>query len=265
VPAIGLGSVTLWYETSGSGPPLLFVPGSSGDLRTTPTELHAPLAATHTVVTYDHRGLGRSSDPGVPATTGDHADDAAALLHALGHDRVDVVGLSFGGMVAQELAIRHPGLVRRLVLLASSSGGAGGAPHPLLELAGLAPDERAERHLGLADTRYRGPDHHPAVDARAWAPLRALLRPVDAPTDAPGRARLAAARAAHDTWERLPAIACPTLVAGGRFDAIAPPANQERLASAIPDSHLRLFEGGHLFVLQDPAAHPAVADFLVRT
>jgi 3-oxoadipate enol-lactonase len=71
-----------------------------------------------------------------------------------------------------------------------------------------------------------------------------------------------AARAEHNTSRRLGAIACPTLVCGGRFDGIAPPANSEFLASAIPGAQLQLFDGGHAFFMQDPAALPAIVDFL---
>jgi 3-oxoadipate enol-lactonase len=70
------------------------------------------------------------------------------------------------------------------------------------------------------------------------------------------------ARSRHDTAERLGDISCPTLVCGGRYDGIAPPANSEFLAQTIPGARLELFEGGHVFFLQDPAAFPAMLGFL---
>ena len=70
------------------------------------------------------------------------------------------------------------------------------------------------------------------------------------------------ARRHHDTWDRLGTIGCPTLVCGGRYDGIAPPANSERLASRIPGAELALFEGGHGFLWQDPAAFPRILGFL---
>jgi 3-oxoadipate enol-lactonase len=63
-------------------------------------------------------------------------------------------------------------------------------------------------------------------------------------------------------WDRLPQIRCPVLIAGGRYDGIALPETQERMAERIPGATLRFFEGGHLFMLQDPAALPAMMDFL---
>ena len=70
------------------------------------------------------------------------------------------------------------------------------------------------------------------------------------------------ARSHHDVWDRLDRITCPTLVAGGRYDGIAPPANAEGIADRIPGADLRLYEGGHAFFAQDPAALPEVLDFL---
>jgi len=70
------------------------------------------------------------------------------------------------------------------------------------------------------------------------------------------------ARSRHDVCDRLARIACPTFVACGRFDAIAPPTNAEAIAERIPNADLRVYEGGHAFFAQDPAALPAVIDFL---
>ena len=85
---------------------------------------------TFEVLAYDQRGLGQTEVPEGPYTMAEYADDAAALIAAVGWDDCAVVGVSFGGMVAQELAIRHPGRVRRLALCCTSSGGAGGCLVP---------------------------------------------------------------------------------------------------------------------------------------
>ncbi|MDA0365579.1 MAG: alpha/beta fold hydrolase, partial [Chloroflexi bacterium] len=120
-----VNALELWYERRGDGPRLLVIPGSGGDLRNGSSG--APLEARFDVLTYDHRGLGRTSKPAGPYTMAEYADDTAALLDAVGWERCHVLGISFGGMVAQELAIRHPDRIDRLVLACSSAGGAGGA------------------------------------------------------------------------------------------------------------------------------------------
>ena len=77
-----------------------------------------------------------------------------------------------------------------------------------------------------------------------------------------GARRQLAARAGHDTWERLPALDMPVLLAGGRFDGIAPVANMEALAARIPGATLNLYEGGHLFLVQDKSAYPDIIQWL---
>jgi 3-oxoadipate enol-lactonase len=163
-------------------------------------------------------------------------------------------------MVAQEVAIRHRQRVRRLVLCCTSAGGAGGASYPLQELVDLDPKEASARRMELIDTRWDEAwrKEHPEMVA-----LIADRMPERAGEPAAkGLTNQMAARAEHDTSARLGAITCPTLVCGGKFDGIAPPANSEFLASAIPGARLEIFEGGHAFFMQDATALPAIIDFL---
>jgi len=265
VTRTALDDVELYYEVAGTGPRLLLISGTGSDLRAPPRVFDGPLADLFEIAAYDQRGLGQSSIPPGPYTMADYADDAAGLLDALSWTDALVMGISFGGMVAQELALRHPTRVRRLVLACTSSGGDGGASYPLHELADLPEEDRTARHLELADTRYDAAWR--AGHPEEWRSLSKLMR--DRATiggDEPGRAEGAAlqldARRCHDTWDRLRGIDCPTFVCGGVHDGIAPPANARHLASAIPGATLQLFEGGHLFLLQDRAAWPAITAFL---
>jgi 3-oxoadipate enol-lactonase len=260
VPFADVDGVSLYYELQGSGARLLCISGTGGDLRQQP-RLDGPLAATFEVLAYDQRGLGQSSVPAWPYAMADFADDAAALLDAVGWDDCLVMGVSFGGMVAQEVAIRHPERVHRLVLACTSAGGAGGASYPLHELADLSPEERSDVRMELIDTRWdetwrrANPEMVQLLGAR-------LGLEGEGSAPAPGLTNQLAARAAHETAGRLGSITCPTLVCGGRFDGIAPPANSEFLARAIPGARLELFDGGHGFFMQDPAALPAIIAFL---
>lgn len=258
-----VNGIDVWFEREGAGERLLFISGTGSDLRVKPNVFDGPAPKAFDVLAYDQRGLGRTEKPDEPYTMADYGDDAAGLMDAVGWDQALVVGVSFGGMVAQELAIRHPGKVKRLVLACTSPGGAGGASFPFHEIQHLEGEARARFMLGVSDTRW---------DA-AWQaanPERARkfvdATPGDPYAGEPGRAmgarRQLEARALHDTWDRLPQIACPVLIAAGRFDGVALPETQEKMLARIPGARLEWFEGGHMFMIQDRTAWPKMIAFL---
>lgn len=260
---IPVNGLNLWIEQQGSGPPLLVIMGTGGDLRRRPNIFEAPLTGAHIVASYDQRGLGQSDKPPGPYSMAQYADDAAGVLDALGWARVAVMGISFGGMVAQELAIRHPGRIERLVLCCTSPGGAGGASYPLHEVQDIEPGERTRFMLPISDTRHDlawQEAHHEVVDSLV------AMATYDPYADEPGRAMGARAqleaRRLHDTWDRLDQITAPTLICAGRYDGIALPATQEKMAGRIPNSRLEFFEGGHLFMVQDRTAYRVIGEFL---
>jgi len=242
---------------------LLFISGTGGDLRVKPNVFDGPLTKAFDLLAYDQRGLGQSGKPDRPYTMADYADDAAGLMAELGWDEALVVGVSFGGMVAQELVLRHPARVKRLVLACTSPGGAGGASFPFHEIDHLQGEARARHMIPISDTRRdaawtaANPEMHAqfvamaATDPYAAEPGRTM-----------GARRQLEARAHHDVWDRLSQIRTPVLIAAGKYDGIAKPEAQLNLALRINGSALRFFEGGHLFMIQDRAAIPAMIEFL---
>jgi 3-oxoadipate enol-lactonase len=263
MPYLPIRDIDIWFDRAGTGVPLLAISGSRGDLRRKPNLLGSPLAKAFDVLAYDQRGLGRTSKPDKPYLMADYADDAAALLDAVGWERVRVVGLSFGGMVALELVLRHPDRVARLALCCTSPGGEGGSSYPIHLLQDLPADQRARVMESVSDTRCNA----------SWATenpgeLRELSRRfsdepfADEPGHQIGTDRLLEARRQHDTWERLDQIGCPVLICGGRYDGIALPSSQERMVERIPEATLRMFEGGHLFLWQDGSAFDEIIRFL---
>jgi pimeloyl-ACP methyl ester carboxylesterase len=265
VPTTSANGIELYYERQGSGPKLLFFNGSGATLKTSGALLLKPFAERFDVVAHDQRGLGETSVPEGPYTMADYAADGAALLDAVGWDTCRVFGVSFGGMVAQEFAVTYPSRVSRLALACTSPGGAGGSSYPLHELASMPAAERAPLAMSLMDSRW-GPswfESHPVDKAIASA----YAERGAGSASAPERQRLGErlqleARSHHDVWDRLANITCPTLVAGGRFDGIAPPDNSAAIASRIGGAELRMYDGGHLFMVQDPTAMPDIVEFL---
>jgi pimeloyl-ACP methyl ester carboxylesterase len=153
--------------------------------------------------------------------------------------------------------------VTRLALMCTSPGGPGRASYPLHDLADLPPAEQAALTTTLLDTRFTTAwlDTHP--DDRALVDVRATRRSAGRSDEQRrGEIEQLGARGGHDVWERLPAITCPTLIAAGRYDGIAPAANSEAIASRIAGAELHLYEGGHLFFAQDRAALVDIVAFL---
>jgi pimeloyl-ACP methyl ester carboxylesterase len=183
-------------------------------------------------------------------------------MDAVSWDSARVLGISFGGMVAQELAVTTPDRVERLALLCTSAGGQGGSSYPLQQLEHLGEDERIQKRRQLMDTRF-DPEwlaSHPfdrdlvdALEKRA---------PDAGPGQGPGPRLQLEARRHHDVWDRLPAVTCPTYIACGRFDGIAPPQNSTAMASRIAGAELHVYEGGHAFLAQDPRSITDVIGFL---
>jgi 3-oxoadipate enol-lactonase len=259
-----VNGIDIYYERWGSGPHLLYFNASGASLATTRT-LIDPYAEAFDVAAHDQRGLGQTSIPPGPYTMADYASDAAGLLDHLGWDTCRVVGFSFGGMAAQEFAVTWPERVERLALGCTSPGGA--APsYPLHELADLDPAERGAAMIHLVDTRFT-PEWMANDPASRWMAeaVVAGATVVKTAEQLRGEREQLEARRHHDVIDRLGRIAAPTLVACGRFDGIAPLANGELIARSIPGAELRVYDGGHIFSLQDPRARPDIISFMSST
>ena len=262
MPVDHVNGVELYWERMGSGPRLLFCNGSGTTLRAVRPLLDL-VAATFDLLAWDYRGLGNSVPLTGPYTMADLAADAVGLLEIAGWDICRVLGVSFGGMVAQELAVTRPERVERLAVACTAAGGDGGSSYPLQKLQELPFEERTAAQLKLADSRWdeRWLEAHPADRALAEA-LTVTGQHQQDPAAAAAQKAQPEARARHDVWNRLDAITCPTLIGYGNYDGIAPARNSTAIASRISGAELRGYEGGHLFLFQDPAALPEFEAFL---
>jgi 3-oxoadipate enol-lactonase len=269
-----VGSLDLYYEEHGSGDPLLLIMGLAADSRAWMFQL-PDFAPRYRTIAFDNRGVGRSSKPPGPYTIHEMADDAAGLLDVLDVARAHVVGVSMGGMIAQELTLRHPGRVRSLVLACT---------YP-------EPDANAERQRQFSVTQFGGSvsaNGEVRIDLSALDPMRlfqhllptvfnqsfidrdlAKLLPLFTGALEYGfsmEALLGQVEAVmgHRTTDRLHQIAVPTLVITGDADRLIPPANSDILAENIPGARLVKVPGGsHGFNFETPEVfNRAVLDFL---
>jgi pimeloyl-ACP methyl ester carboxylesterase len=250
-----VGEHELDYERSGNpgAPPLLLIMGMSG------TSLHwtdaflDELRPHFDVIAFDHRGVGASTPLAGAITITEMADDAAGLLRALSIERAHVVGISMGGMIAQELALAHPELVLTLTLGCTYCGGEGSAltrPEVWQRLAEglLSGDREKALRAGFeANITRAAAAANPALYEQVLelAERRAVAVPVI-------MAQVQAC-AAHDTSERLSDLRVPTLVVHGTEDEMLPVVNAEVIAAHIPGARLEILDGaGHLFFWEQP-------------
>lgn len=262
MPFAKIRDINLYYEIVGEGPRLLFINGTAADLRRKQPFVDK-LSDHFTVLRFDQRGLGQTEKPDVHYSMADYADDAAALMDLVGWDEAAVLGVSFGGSVAQEFARRHQSRITRMVLACSNPGGSYG--YPLLELQGKDKETRARTMLSL-DLRKSAEWQaaNPEETERLLEMGRKRGGPVD-PNDqhaAMGARRQLEAREEHKALEWLHEITVPVALFGGRYDGLGTEAGQRIMAEKISGSIMQLFEGAHSFLNEDPEALPAVVAFL---
>ena len=252
MPGIPVGEITLDCERSGSGPSLLMIMGRSGTYSHWGEPLLSGLRRDFDVIVYDHRGVGASSRLQGPLTIRQMAADAAGLLDALELDCAHVLGISMGGMVAQELALAHAERVRTLTLGCTYCGGPGSLlssqeiQRRMADAVASGDIERAIRTAWEANVsagfaaREAEWERFRELSLRRRVALEVILEQTRAV-------------AGHDTHARLGEIALPTLVVHGTVDQTLPVANGEMIAELIPGARLELLEGvGHLFFLERP-------------
>jgi pimeloyl-ACP methyl ester carboxylesterase len=244
----------LRVSVEGDGPAILLIMGLGGNIemwRPLERELHQRGFQT---IAYDASGTGHSPPRLVPLRPHGLARQAAHLLDALGLPDADVLGVSFGGGVAQELALRNPHRVRRLVL-ASTACGLGGVPGNPLALGLLATPLRyySPRFLQMTARRMYGP----IADADGALMRQQITARRSRPPTPWGYVSQLYASAGWTSLPWLHRIAAPTLVLTGSRDPIVPPINARILGARIPRAAVHVVpDAGHL-LLMDHAAHSA--------
>ncbi len=241
MPRIEVNGIGLQYEERGSGPPLVLIMGFGAPAAFWSDAFVDRLARSFRVIAYDNRGTGASEKRDEPITIRTLADDAG-LLTALGLERVDVFGVSMGGMIAQELVLHHPQRVRRLVLGCTHCGGANIVPAAPEVLARLMPPRGTpprEAIAGLWSAMTTEETRRERADFLEAMTERLLARPTPVVT----LRRQMEAISRFATCDRLAQIGAPTLVITGDRDVLVPPENSSRLAARIPGARLAVIAG----------------------
>jgi 3-oxoadipate enol-lactonase len=254
MPKVAVRGTELHYERAGSGERLLLIQGMSGTHVAWGQAFKGALEERFDVVAFDNRGIGLSERISEPFTIVEMADDTAALLDEVGWESAHVLGISMGGMIAQELALTHPDRLRSLTLGCTYCGGDGSQ---------LMPQENAEKLLA----GFSSGDREQAIragyevnlssafraDENAFAAFHEMATSVPAPREII-QLQLQAIMG-HDTSARLGEIAIPTLIVHGTVDGVLPYPNGEMIAGLMPGARLETLEGvGHMFWWEQPQA-----------
>jgi pimeloyl-ACP methyl ester carboxylesterase len=241
MPLARLNGISISYQVEGEGEPLVMIMGFTGGRSGWMPQIRF-FKKYYRVVTFDNRGVGKSDKPPGPYSTRMMADDTVKVMDVLGIDRAHIMGISMGGMIAQELAINYPQRVMKLVLASTyarqdETSGDTAEQAKFLQLSAekkvgamvsLAFNRPFYRFtfglLGRVQTKFMGASARVGIVGQSEACLR------------------------HDTLERLSSITAPTLVIVGTGDRIIKPVSSEVIAGKIPNAKLVEVEGGsHYF------------------
>jgi pimeloyl-ACP methyl ester carboxylesterase len=258
MPRVEVDGLSVAYERAGDGPALVLLHGFTHDSRAWRPQLQG-LSDQFTLIAWDAPGAGQSPDP--PETFGidDWADCLAGFLDAARVQRAHILGLSWGGLLAQEFYRRHAARVRSLVLADTYAGWKGSLPEPIpeerlaacLRDASLPPAEFVPRYLPGMFSESPGPE------------VRDELARIMSDFHPTGFRLMATALAYADTRDLLPNIRVPTLLIWGDSDARSPVTVAHQLRDAIPGARLAVISGaGHISNLEEPVQfNAAVRDF----
>jgi 3-oxoadipate enol-lactonase len=250
VPYIQTSRLRIYYEARGTGESLIVIRGLGSTLESSP-EIVERLSARFRVISFDNRCVGQTDQPQHAFTVADMAEDTAALMDALEIESAHVLGISLGGMVAQELALRHPDRVRRLALACTHAGVRTCTRSPawatrIFNESAAMPRTEARRHAVPILFARKTIEERPRVVEQMLATTINNNQPKSSYLLQLGAALK------HDTYDRLPQIKHPTLVITGAEDVLIPAANSRLIAERIPGARLVEFEEtGHVFFIEN--------------
>jgi pimeloyl-ACP methyl ester carboxylesterase len=264
MPLAATNGIKLYYEIHGRGPRLTLIEGLGYHRWMWYKQLPA-FSAHFTTLIYDNRGAGKSDKPPGPYNHEQNADDLAGLLEHVGWDHTHLLGISMGGFIAQQFALKYPERMDRLVLVATGFGGKRMVPVPaeaakaMMPATDLSPEERIRKAMPIAFGDRKWPERNPDEFDQI---VKWRLEEPQPPEAAMAQIM---AGATFDVSERVRDITAPTLVVAGSRDGVVPPENARLLAAEIPHSHLTILpDAGHLVNIEaSDRFNEVVVDFII--
>jgi 3-oxoadipate enol-lactonase len=243
---------------------IIFLGGSNFDLRIKKAFLASSILTEYEFVTYEPRGIHRSSVPDGDWSMSDFSNDAQDLMKWLGWENVVILGESFGGMTALHLSIDCPEKILAMAISSATPGGAGGSSLSLLPMLGLEIEEFSRKMLLQQDSRLselakQRPDEFEAKLNRRISEDTQFL---SVSGRSGGYEKLLLAREQHDVFDYLLSIKCPCLVIAGEYDLQAPLEHQKAMAGRLNGAVYREYQGGHGVLFTCNRAQSDLMDWL---
>lgn len=253
-----VGDAQIFYEAVGQGAPIVLIMGLGGNIEWWGNGFRRQLGKGRQVIAVDNRGAGRTVTPPGHFSIEQMADDVVGVLDVLGFDRADVFGVSMGGMIAQEIVLRHGHRVNKLLLGCTTCGGTHGVqPTPLATQLLIGPVKSVEE-AKMNQARLLFPEDY--IEKH-----RPLLEEADKmmskyPMNRENFMRqFGAIQGWQGSYQRLPSIQHATLIMHGTEDILLPSENSDILHSRIANSQIIMYEGaGHGYMVQN--ASKVIAD-----
>jgi pimeloyl-ACP methyl ester carboxylesterase len=264
MPKIKVGDINMYYEIHGKGEPFVMIAGITCSLdfwfKAIPI-----FSREYRLVAFDNRGAGQSDAPEIPYTSEMMADDLAGLLDAIGIDSAHILGHSLGGIIAQQFAIRHPKMIKSLILASTFFGG----PNAVSSSPEFSRKFEHILSLPVKEAVIEGMSlmfSQEFIEKEPDFIKRYIAKMTEHPATPHGIMGQAQALMAHNTYERLPEIKAPTLVITGDADMFFPVINSSIMASRIPGAELVILKNmGHGFIFEAfDESNRIMLDFLRR-
>jgi len=252
MPKAPVNGSNIYYKIEGKGIPLILIQGFAGNHKAwffqTPV-----FKKYYKVIIFDNRGIGNSGTSGEPYTIKTMADDVIGLMDNLNLDKAHILGLSLGGLVAQEIAISYPERVIKLVLGSTFAGREVKNIHP--ELRGTLGIQEGSTDVDISNVDFKKLMNFMVTTAFNKRLYRMVLVPLSKYSlrslDAEGYLRQMESVAGYDTLDRLQLIKAQTLVITGTGDRIVSPSMSDLIASKIPNARLvKVKDGSHAFFME---------------
>ena len=266
MPKTKVNDIQIYYEVRGEGFPLVMIHGLGANLDWWDPSMVQELSKRFTTVTFDNRGAGRTDVSDKRYTIRLFADDTAGMMDSLGISRAHVIGISMGGMIAQELVLNYPQKVEKLVLCSTTCGGVESIRASndvlgrlMIDRSTLSEKEIAKMMTPIILTKdfiNKNPDQVELI----------IQQGLKAPISAEAFRRQLSAISGFSTHDRLPQIKAPTLILAGMKDILVPPGNGSVLAEAIPKAKLVYLENSAHTLTEDmDEVNDIVSDFLANS